>query len=422
MDALAKFKHGRDIGKVVILPSTHAGSPRQMFELYQDAMSIVGKFGKPDLFLTMTCNPEWPEIEENLEYKQTSWDRMEQTCRVFKAKQDDFLNDVLNKKIFGDVVAYVWVIEFQKRGLPHCHLLVILAEEHKLDTAEKIDNCIWAEIPDKQLFPDLYEQVMRHMIHHPCHLSTAKCKPKKNGQCNKNFPKAFQERTVLDIDSFPHYKRSSETAEPFGYRRNQSDPNRAAFKVTNQYVVPYNPYLLLKYRCHLNVEVCSTISAVKYLYKYIYKGWDKALVDVEGYDEISRYVDSRYTSSVEACWRILGFKMHNRFPFVERLPVHTENNHNVTFEETEDLEEVKKRAKRSTTPLLQWFESNKEHPEFSHLTYIEYPQFFRWDKSTKKWIKRMYNKSKGKKNRSSKKGASDEIKSYPDIVDRKSVV
>jgi len=37
-----------------------------MLQNYQDAMAIVNKFGKPNLFITMTCNPKWHEIEENL--------------------------------------------------------------------------------------------------------------------------------------------------------------------------------------------------------------------------------------------------------------------------------------------------------------------------------------------------------------------
>ena len=49
------------IGKAVILPSSFAGSPRHMAQNYQDAMSIVSKFGKPDLFITFTCNPKWKD-------------------------------------------------------------------------------------------------------------------------------------------------------------------------------------------------------------------------------------------------------------------------------------------------------------------------------------------------------------------------
>jgi hypothetical protein len=44
--------------------------------------------------------------------------------------------------------------------------------------------------------------------------------------------------------------------------------------------VPYNPLLSLRYNCHINVEVCSSVAAVKYLYKYVYKGHDRAMVEV----------------------------------------------------------------------------------------------------------------------------------------------
>ena len=54
------------VGSIVILPSSFHGSPRNMQQEYQDAMAIVSAMGKPDLFLTMTCNPKWREIQENL--------------------------------------------------------------------------------------------------------------------------------------------------------------------------------------------------------------------------------------------------------------------------------------------------------------------------------------------------------------------
>lgn len=50
----------------IILPSTLQGSTRNIRERYHDAMAIVTKFGKPDLFITLTCNPNWQKIKENL--------------------------------------------------------------------------------------------------------------------------------------------------------------------------------------------------------------------------------------------------------------------------------------------------------------------------------------------------------------------
>ena len=77
-------------GNVVVLPSTFSGSPRNMHQLYLDAMALVAKQGKPDLFLTFTCNPKWPEILDNLKPSQTTSDRPDLVARVFKLKMDAF--------------------------------------------------------------------------------------------------------------------------------------------------------------------------------------------------------------------------------------------------------------------------------------------------------------------------------------------
>uniref|UniRef100_A0A8C5PXT8 ATP-dependent DNA helicase n=1 Tax=Leptobrachium leishanense TaxID=445787 RepID=A0A8C5PXT8_9ANUR len=68
MDHLQNAAHEQGLipGKAVILPSSFQGSPRNMLQNYQDAMAIVRKYGKPDFFITLTCNPKWPEIAENI--------------------------------------------------------------------------------------------------------------------------------------------------------------------------------------------------------------------------------------------------------------------------------------------------------------------------------------------------------------------
>ncbi len=58
-------------------------------------------------------------------------------------------------------------------------------------------------------------------------------------------------------------------------------PCSSSFVFDNRWVVPYNPYLTMRYQCHINVEVCSSITTMKYLYKYVYKGHDRALAMVQ---------------------------------------------------------------------------------------------------------------------------------------------
>jgi len=86
MDIMQNLGETKDIGKSILLPSSFAGGDRHMTQLYQDAMSIVRTYGKPDLFITFTCNPAWPEIQAELLPHQKPNDRPDLIARVFKQK------------------------------------------------------------------------------------------------------------------------------------------------------------------------------------------------------------------------------------------------------------------------------------------------------------------------------------------------
>lgn len=73
--------------------------------------------------------------------------------------------------------------------------------------------------------------------------------------------------------------------------------------VDNRWIVPYNAWLLLKYDCHINVEICSSFKSIKYLYKYVYKGVDRVSLQVypgPTYDEVQNFVDARWICAPEA--------------------------------------------------------------------------------------------------------------------------
>jgi hypothetical protein len=275
-------------GKPIILPSSFQGSPRNMQQNYQDAMAIVRKYGKPDLFITMTCNPSWKEIVENLSPWQRVENRPDLVARVFHMKLKELLEDVTKSEVFGKPVAKIHVIEFQKRGLPHAHMLLILAPSDKPRTKEAIDDLVKAEIPEKTSHPRLNEIVLKHMIHGPCGLQNQNSPCMINGECSKGFPKPFQEETNENVDGYPRYRR----------RKSLKQHHVRNLLVDNQWVVPYNPYLSLKYNCHINVEVCASIKSVKYLFKYVYKGHDCADIEIVEagpleHNEIKQHMDSR---------------------------------------------------------------------------------------------------------------------------------
>ncbi|XP_020270807.1 uncharacterized protein LOC109845992 [Asparagus officinalis] len=141
------------VGKRIVLPSSFIGGPRDMRRKYLDAMSLVQRFEKPDLFITMTCNPECEEIIEQLHPGQSHNDRPDLTSRIFRAKLQDLKDQLFKKGIFGKVLAHVHVIEFQKRRLPHAHILIILIGDHKITSSDQYDKYVSTEIPDRNTDP-----------------------------------------------------------------------------------------------------------------------------------------------------------------------------------------------------------------------------------------------------------------------------
>jgi hypothetical protein len=91
----------------------------------QDALTINHHFKSADLFMTVTADPNWPEIQTELLPGQTATDRPDLVPCVFRAKLPAIMDDI-KKGALGVSVAHVFTIKFQKRGLPHMHLIIFL--------------------------------------------------------------------------------------------------------------------------------------------------------------------------------------------------------------------------------------------------------------------------------------------------------
>jgi hypothetical protein len=135
----------RGLGVPVVLPSSFGGSPRHVHQCFLDAMALVMKFGRPDFFLTMTASPAWPEVVANLRPGETAATRPDLVARAFYRRMCALLELVTVDNVLGKCRAYSWAVEFQKRGLPHIHLLVIVEEADKPRTPEIVDRCTSAE-------------------------------------------------------------------------------------------------------------------------------------------------------------------------------------------------------------------------------------------------------------------------------------
>lgn len=170
---------------------------------------------------------------------------------------------------------------------------------------------------------------------------------------------------------------------------------------TFRYVVPYNKVLSKKLQAHLNVEWCNQLGSIKYLFKYISKGPDRTIVSFvdkdrektankkrKERDEIADYYSCRYISACEASWRLFGFEIQYRFPPVERLSFHLQNEQPVVYGGNEVAENVVSKPTIATSQFLEWMECNKHDDYARTLTYIEFPGHYVWNKSDRKWTRR----------------------------------
>ncbi|XP_035831868.1 uncharacterized protein LOC110869885 [Helianthus annuus] len=386
-DSLNSLKNVQEVGQSdlshtgqpVILPSSFTGGSRYMMQNYLDAMALCRNYGYPDFFITITCNPKWPEIVRFIgDSSIKPEDRPDILCRLFKMKLDELITDLKQKKIFGDINAVVYTVEFQKRGLPHAHICLFMKADHKLPTVEHIDPFISAEIPDKNEDPELYSLVSDFMIHGPCGHANKKCPCMVGNRCSKNFPKKFLESTSIDSDGFPVYRR----------RDSGHTVVKKGVTLDNRSVVPYNKKLLKRYQAHINVEWCNQAGSIKYLFKYINKGPDRATVAVFDSDrgpdeeipkdEIKEYYEARYVSACEASWRIFANEVHYRYPSVMRLPFHLPGQQNVVFSCDDDIEDVLHKPQVNSSIFLEWMKMNNSKPEARQLTYVQFPSKYVW--------------------------------------------
>ncbi|XP_014217458.1 uncharacterized protein LOC106645985 [Copidosoma floridanum] len=225
------------IGQPVILPSSSTGSPRYMHEKTQDAMAYVRGFGRLCLFITYTCNPEWSEIKNELHKNQKPSDRHDIVSRVFHLKLRKLIDVLTKKAIYGEVDASIYSVEWQKRGLPHVHILLWLKTKIQLD---EIDKIISAELSDPQQDPLLFSIISKSMIHGPCGEFNMALPCMDNGKCTKKFPRNFVKETLTADDGYPTYRRR---APADGGHSSVLTIRGKEVQIDNQWVVPYSPVL-----------------------------------------------------------------------------------------------------------------------------------------------------------------------------------
>ena len=387
---------------IKIMPS-FIGGPSDLANRNHDAMAMVRRLGpRPDIFLTFTCNPLWEELveEKNRRGVANVNDIPLVLGRVFSQRFQALMNDIVKLGIFGQVVGYTYAVEFQKRGLPHAHILIILGRNlmmanSKFKTAEDVEKCISAELPPHpsnfepvtEENKEQHEQAIRlwdivtsNNLHSKCGShgnAKASClRPDKFGgmSCGAGggFPKEFRAETIWEQNARRvKYRRRS----PDKFTNNKDGHcTKKGYEYDNRWVVPYSPYLSLKYDCHINLEAIVSPFKVRYLFKYIHKGQDvaslrirasaaqKAFHQANKDNDIVNYWDTRFIGSCEAGYRISGGTMYKQEPPVFRLSVHLENQQRIYSVSDEQQEEMSKNGP-SKTHLTAFFLYNLQNKE-----------------------------------------------------------
>ncbi|XP_019151940.1 PREDICTED: uncharacterized protein LOC109148659 [Ipomoea nil] len=266
-------------------------------------------------------------------------------CEAYKG-----LSDALTRGEVQPSSQVIYTIEFQKRGLPHAHILLFLQANSEFAEPAFMDTIILAEIPDKVTDNEYYKHVGEFMLHGQCGAARIKSPCMANGKCSKHFPKRYIDASHFDQDGYP--------------------------------------------------------LSIKYLFKYVNKGNDrvtaefyKATIDGacnEIVDEINMYYDCRYVSACEATWRLFSFEVQYRTPPVERLSFHLPDCQSVVFQDDDTIDNVLNRETVGQSMFNAWFVANQNFKEASLLTYIEMPTKFVWKKDMREWHPRKKGSSIGR--------------------------
>ncbi|XP_074350303.1 uncharacterized protein LOC141689804 isoform X2 [Apium graveolens] len=110
------------------------------------------------------------------------------------------------------------------------------------------------------------DAVKNYMIHESCGKDCTYSPCMVRGKCHRHFPKRYNEHTFFDDSGFPVYRR----------RRTENFIKKKGVSLDNQYVIPYNRDLLIRFHSHINLEICNSSTSLKYLLKYCLKGHDTA--------------------------------------------------------------------------------------------------------------------------------------------------
>jgi hypothetical protein len=131
--------------------------------------------------------PSGFEIRRALLLRQQPEDRPDLVTRVFKIKLKELINDIHKNHILGRTIAGIYVVEFQKRGRQHAHILIFFTEDSKPHTVEDVNRMISAELSNSEMNKLAHETVARCTMHGPCGAAFLNAPCMEENKCKKNI-------------------------------------------------------------------------------------------------------------------------------------------------------------------------------------------------------------------------------------------
>lgn len=276
------------------LADSFTGSPRHLKKLSMNALTIVSEYGPPDAFITLTFNPMWKEVKQGLLPGQSIYDRPDLQARIFHARLEAFIFNLRFGKYYTDDMGnpiklkYILrVIEYQNRGLPHCHIVIKLDDDH--DPIRFMNRYCRATVSDLDESDDMQRKLKSLIQQHMLHKCSGHCL--SNGICSRGYGKnKIVEHNQVDSKGFPIHRRLAE-----------ADFN----------IVPTHDKMILDWDGHINHEPAAQSFTVMYLFKYLFKGNKTQSVEIDGdydQDEIKTFQRGKMLCASDAAWRMFGFQ------------------------------------------------------------------------------------------------------------------
>lgn len=339
-----------DTGQLFQLPVTLRGSPLYKIMKVEQGMGLVRQFGRPHFFITMTAGKDDDAFQANLAGTNTEWFENPWLMNsLFEKQRQDLRLDLLSGfSLFpgSPALYYQDVIEFQLRGQPHVHALVRMPWGD-FDVPGEVEKHVSCGIPKNDT--ELAVLVKTYMTH--------SCYP---GRCFKD-PDDIDERTGRPRCHYGFPKRvTAETHrnEKDGYWHLKRDPGE-------EWVVSYNPELLRRFRCHINVEPVASDASILYLQKYIRKNVDTAkskLVknprDMTLAEQYASFHLARAMTSSEACWTIQDYSFAELYPTVDIIACHLPDEQKIVFCE-DSYQDIIETCHTRLTDLLRYFQRRR---------------------------------------------------------------